>query len=78
MVPPWILNFSKADLALFGSPEGVLRYFSLGLFKEPKWLFSHCVCGVRVLIGVNFFWTGGVGTEVRVKTFAWSQSRSQG
>ncbi len=20
------------------------RYFSLGLFKEPKWLFSQCVC----------------------------------
>ena len=29
-----------------GPPEVVLRYFSLGLFKEPKWLFSHCVCKV--------------------------------
>ena len=29
---------------VLGSPEGVLRYFALDLFKEPKWLFSHSVC----------------------------------
>ncbi len=47
----------RVDLALFKepfywltcesqkihSPEGVLRYFSFGLFREPKWLFSQCV-----------------------------------
>ncbi len=50
----------RADLALFkktfhwlswksqkiDSPEGVLRYFSLGLFEEPKWFFSQCVCNL--------------------------------
>ncbi len=27
-----------------GPPKGVLIYFSMGVFKKPKWLFSQCVC----------------------------------
>ncbi len=26
--------------------DGVPRYFALGLFEEPKWLFSYPVCGL--------------------------------
>ena len=42
--PKWFSWESHLVIRNSDPPEGVLRYFSLGLFKEPKWLFSHSVC----------------------------------
>ena len=49
------LQQTHSDIALMesqsiGPSEGVLRYFPLGLFKGPKWLFSQCVCCTKCFL----------------------------